>query len=432
MKASRGSWVESANQPESDFPLENLPFGRFVPVDSDRAEPRLGVAIGDQILDLKAFASAVDVPASASKAFECLEAGDLNAFMALKRHQHAQVRTGLTAILSKDNRADAARVAGCLVPQARAQMLMPCTVGDYTDFYASIHHARSVGSLFRPDNPLLPNYKWVPIGYHGRSSTLQVSGGEIPRPYGQMKPAEGPPVFGPCQRLDFELEVGFFVGAGNASGVPIPIAQAEDHFFGLCLLNDWSARDIQSWEYQPLGPFLSKNFATTISPWIVTREALAPFRVPFTRPAEDPPPLPYLSDRANQEAGGIDLQLQISIASAEMRARKLAPHILARSNLKYAYWTMAQLITHHASNGCQLRPGDLLGSGTMSGPDPAEAGSLLELTRGGKEALTLPSGETRRFIEDGDAIEITGFCHNANSVRIGLGQCRAVVGRVGC
>ena len=428
MKTTLGSWLASANQPESDFPIENLPFGRFIPAGQDGADPRLGVAIGDQILDLKALAQAVALPATESQAFAPLEAGDLNAFMALDRHQHQKLRTRLTALLSEENRGDAARVAGCLVPQAQAHMVMPCAVGDYTDFYASIHHATSVGSLFRPDNPLLPNYKWVPIGYHGRSSTLQVSGGEIRRPHGQIKPPEGPPVFGPCQRLDFELEVGFFVGAGNASGVPIPISHAEDHFFGLCLLNDWSARDIQSWEYQPLGPFLSKNFATTISPWIVTREALEPFRVPFTRPSDDPPPLPYLSHPANQQAGGIDLHLQISIASADMRARKIAPHILARTNLKYAYWTMAQLITHHASNGCQLRPGDLLGSGTMSGPDPAEAGSLLELTRGGKEAIALPSGEIRRFIEDGDAIEITGFCQNASAVRIGLGRCRAVVG----
>ncbi|MBM3375168.1 MAG: fumarylacetoacetase [Betaproteobacteria bacterium] len=425
---TRGSWVASANHPESEFPIENLPFGRFMPTGLDQADPRLGVAIGDQILDLGALVRAIPIPADESAAFAPLAAGDLNAFMALHKKYHQQVRARLTAILSKNGQGDAARVQGCLVPQSQARMVMPCTVGDYTDFYTSIHHATSVGSLFRPDNPLLPNYKWVPIGYHGRSSTLQVSGGDIPRPSGQIKPAEGPPVFGPCQKLDFELEVGFFLGAGNAPGVPIPIAEAEDHFFGLCLLNDWSARDIQSWEYQPLGPFLSKNFATTLSPWIVTREALAPFRVPYTRPVDDPAPLPYLTDPENQQAGGIDLHLQISIQSAEMRARNLSPHVLAKTNLKYSFWTMAQLITHHSSNGCLMRSGDLLGSGTMSGPDSSEAGSLLELTRGGKEALTLPSGETRRFIEDGDAIEITGFCQNASATRIGLGSCRAVIG----
>lgn len=425
---TRGSWVASANHPDSEFPIENLPFGRFVPTGIDQAHSRLGVAIGDQILDLSAYVHATPIPADESAAFAPLEVGDLNAFMALHKKYHQQVRARLAAVLSETGRGEAARVQSCLVPQSQAHMVMPCTVGDYTDFYSSIHHATTVGSLFRPDNPLLPNYKWVPIGYHGRSSTLQVSGGDIPRPFGQIKPAEGPPVFGPCQKLDFELEVGFFLGPGNAPGVPIPIAEAEDHFFGLCLLNDWSARDIQSWEYQPLGPFLSKNFATTLSPWIVTREALAPFRVPYTRPVDDPAPLPYLSDPMNQQAGGIDLHLQISIQSAEMRARSLAPLILAKTNLRYSYWTLAQMIAHHSSNGCLMQPGDLLGSGTMSGPDPTEAGSLLELTRGGKDPITLPSGETRRFIEDGDAIEITGFCENTSSVRIGLGRCRAVIG----
>jgi fumarylacetoacetase len=362
-----------------------------------------------------------------SLAFAPLEAGDLNAFMALGADARQRVRQRLTALLAEKNSAAVQGIQGCLVPQSEAQMVMPCTVGDYTDFYASIYHATSVGKLFRPDNPLLPNYKWVPIGYHGRSSTIDVSGRVIPRPSGQIKPPEGPPVFGPCQRLDFELEVGFFLGAGNPSGLPIGMTEAEDHLFGLCLLNDWSARDIQSWEYQPLGPFLSKNFATTLSPWIVTREALAPFRVAYTRPSEDPAPLAYLSDPANVSAGGIDLHLQITIETADMRQRNIPAYVLARSNLKYAYWTVAQMITHHCSNGCLMRPGDLLGSGTMSGPQPSEAGSLLELTRGGREALVLPSGETRRFIEDGDAIEITGFCQNSHSVRIGLGSCRGVI-----
>jgi fumarylacetoacetase len=424
---TKGSWVASANHPETDFPIENLPFGRFIPTGSDRADPRLGVAIGDQILDLTALTKTVALSVEESLAFAPLEAGDLNAFMALGADARQKVRQRLTALLAEKNSAAVQGIQDCLVPQSEAQMVMPCTVGDYTDFYASIHHATSVGKLFRPDNPLLPNYKWVPIGYHGRSSTIDVSGRVIPRPSGQIKPPEGPPVFGPCQRLDFELEVGFFLGAGNPSGLPIGMTEAEDHLFGLCLLNDWSARDIQSWEYQPLGPFLSKNFATTLSPWIVTREALAPFRVAYTRPSEDPAPLAYLSDPANVSAGGIDLHLQITIETADMRQRNIPAYVLARSNLKYAYWTVAQMITHHCSNGCLMRPGDLLGSGTMSGPQPSEAGSLLELTRGGREALVLPSGETRRFIEDGDAIEITGFCQNSHSVRIGLGSCRGVI-----
>lgn len=426
---TQGSWVASANSADTDFPIENLPFGRFVLAHDDNAEPRVGVAIGDQILDCQALERSGCIPAEDAAFFAPLAAGDLNAFMALGGHARRRVRDRLTALLSAEakEKGMATGLAGCLVPQSQVEMVMPCRVGDYTDFYASIHHATAVGRLFRPDNPLLPNYKWVPIGYHGRSSTLGVSGAQIARPSGQIKPPEGHPVFGPCQRLDFELEVGFFIGQGNQLGSPIPIAQAHDQLFGLCLLNDWSARDIQSWEYQPLGPFLSKNFATTISPWIVTQEALAPFRVAYERPAEDPAPLGYLEDEENRRRGGFDLHLQISIQTAEMRARHLPAHVLATTNLRYSYWTAAQLITHHASNGCLLQAGDLLGSGTMSGPDSSEAGSLLELTRGGKEPLVLPSGESRRFIEDGDAIEITGFCQNANAVRIGMGSCRASI-----
>ena len=426
---TQGSWVDSANVADTDFPLENLPFGRFVLADGDNADPRVGVAIGDQILDCQALERSGSIPAEDAAFFAPLAAGDLNAFMAMGGHARRRVRDRLTALLSAEVKAKAlaTRLAGCLVPQSQVEMVMPCRVGDYTDFYASIHHATAVGRLFRPDNPLLPNYKWVPIGYHGRSSTLAVSGAQITRPSGQIKPPEGNPVFGPSQRLDFELEVGFFIGQGNQLGAPIPIVQAHDQLFGLCLLNDWSARDIQSWEYQPLGPFLSKNFATTISPWIVTQEALAPFRVAYERPAEDPAPLGYLEDEENRRSGGFDLHLEISIQTAEMRARHLPAHVLATTNLRYSYWTAAQLITHHASNGCLLQAGDLLGSGTMSGPDPSEAGSLLELTKGGKEPLTLPSGESRRFIEDGDAIEITGFCQNAAAVLIGMGSCRASI-----
>ncbi|MEY3669574.1 MAG: hypothetical protein RL258_969 [Pseudomonadota bacterium] len=424
---TQGSWVASANAADADFPIENLPFGRFVVPHDDNADPRVGVAIGDQILDCAALETSGCIPAEDAAAFSPLAAGDLNAFMAMDGQARRRVRDRLSALLSAEAKDMASALAGCLVPQSRVVMVMPCQVGDYTDFYASIHHATAVGRLFRPDNPLLPNYKWVPIGYHGRSSTLGVSGAEIARPSGQIKPAEDNPLFGPCQRLDFELEVGFFVGPGNRWGTPISIAQAEEHLFGLCLLNDWSARDIQSWEYQPLGPFLSKNFATTISPWIVTQEALAPYRVAYERPVEDPAPLGYLDDEKNRRHGGFDLHLQISIQTAEMRKRQYAAHVLATTNLRYSYWTAAQLITHHASNGCLMNPGDLLGSGTMSGPDPSEAGSLLELTKGGKESLVLPSGESRCFLEDGDTVEITGFCQNAAAVRIGMGSCRASI-----
>jgi len=292
-----------------------------------------------------------------------------------------------------------------------------------------VHHATTVGKQFRPDNPLLPNYKWVPIGYHGRASSIGVSGQVFKRPQGQTKaPDAAEPGFGPSKRLDYELELGFFVGRGNALGEPIAIAEAEDHLFGVALLNDWSARDIQAWEYQPLGPFLSKNFASTLSPWIVTMEALAPFRARFERPAGDPQPLAYLDAPSNRESGALDITLEVLLQTAKMRAEGLAPARLTRGNTtEAAYWTAAQLVAHHTVNGCNLQPGDLLGSGTLSGPQPDEAGSLIELTQGGKQPITLPNGEKRTFLEDGDTLVIRGYCERAGAVRIGLGEVSGTV-----
>ncbi|MBU3723934.1 MAG: fumarylacetoacetase [Burkholderiaceae bacterium] len=418
-KKTQGSWVESANRAAIDFPIENLPYGAFRRRGSNESV-RIGVAIGDHILDCARLAEIVGRDAVPS----ALVDGNLNGFMAMGPAARKAFRAKLTGWLAAGS-PDAARLAPALVAQSEAEMQLPCTIGDYTDFYASIHHATAVGKLFRPDAPLLPNYKWVPIGYHGRGSSIGVSGQRVVRPVGQVKAAteSSPPEFGPCRRLDIELEVGGFVAVGNALGSPIPMAQAEDHLFGVCILNDWSARDIQAWEYQPLGPFLAKNFASTISPWIVTKEALEPFRVPYERPATDPKTLPYITSTVNEQRGGINMVLEFYLQTAKMRASGQPPQLLSKSNLRYAYWTMAQILTHHASNGCNLQPGDLMGSGTMSGPQPSEAGSLLELTLGGKQPITLASGETRTFLEDGDAVTLKAFCASDNAVRIGLGEC---------
>jgi fumarylacetoacetase len=418
-KITQGSWVESANRPGNDFPIENLPYGTF-----RRSAPqqpaRTGIAIGDQILDFTSVAEILGaevIPAP-------LRQGDLNAFMAMGPSVRQSFRHQLTGWLGADA-SEASRLKAALVPQSDVQMQLPCRIGDYTDFYASIHHATAVGKLFRPDAPLLPNYKWVPIGYHGRGSSIGVSGQQIVRPTGQIKAAADgqPPEFGACRRLDIELEVGAFIGAENMLGQPVSMTNAEDHLFGLCILNDWSARDIQAWEYQPLGPFLAKNFASTISPWIVTMEALAPFRVPTQRPADDPQPLPYISSPEDRSQGGINMTLEFLLQTAKMRAAGQPPQQLSVSNLRYAYWTFAQMLTHHTSNGCNLQAGDLLGSGTMSGPKPSEAGSLLELTAGGKAPVMLANGETRTFLEDGDVVVLKAYCESPDAVRIGLGEC---------
>ncbi|MFO1216820.1 MAG: fumarylacetoacetase [Burkholderiaceae bacterium] len=420
------SWVASANAPQADFPLQNLPLARLRRRGTADAW-RVGVAIGDQVLDLELALARCPWPRDAEPLLKPLAEGDLLALMRLG----AEARRAVRVVLSRALRAgseQAPRLGSCLVPQAEVEFDLPCRIGDYTDFYTGIHHATTVGKLFRPDNPLLPNYKWVPIGYHGRASSIRVSGHAFARPRGQiMLPEAQAPVFEPCRRLDYELELGIFVGAGNADGTPIPMARAEDDWFGMVLLNDWSARDVQAWEYQPLGPFLSKSFATTISPWVVTHEALAPYRLPFTRPAGDPQPLPYLDSPLNREAGAIDITLEVSLHTAQMRAAGLPPHRLSTSNFHDAYWTVAQLIAHHSSNGCNLMPGDLLGTGTLSGPRPEQGASLLELSHGGRQPITLPNGEKRVFLADGDSVILRGWCAREGAARVGFGSCVATV-----
>ena len=407
------SWVASANEAGTDFPIQNLPFGRFRAAGSSEAF-RIGVAIGDQVLDLRAAG--------------LIDTDDMNALMEAGTKERQALRAAISAGLAEGSDKQAAW-SKALLPQARAEMTVPCRIGDYTDFYTGIHHATTIGKLFRPDQPLMPNYKWVPIGYHGRASSIGVSGETFKRPHGQTKaPDAAEPSFGPSKRLDYELELGFFIGRGNAQGEPIAIADAEEHLFGVTLLNDWSARDLQAWEYQPLGPFLSKSFASTLSPWLVTMEALAPFRSKFERPAGDPQPLPYLDSASNRESGALDITLEVLLQTAKMRAEGVAPVRLTRGNTaEAAYWTAAQLVAHHTVNGCNLQPGDMLGSGTLSGPKPDEAGSLIELTLGGKQPITLPNGEKRTFLEDGDTLVIRGYCERAGAVRIGLGEVSGTV-----
>ncbi|MFN9278747.1 MAG: fumarylacetoacetase [Betaproteobacteria bacterium] len=443
------SWVALANAEDTDFPLQNLPFGCFtapsVAAHDTAGTPRVGIAIGDQVLDLRLVQHALLTSGSPAWALTPdtarldtlrdglapLAGGDLNAFMALGPAVRRSLRAWLSAALAQGSPLQNA-LQPCLLAQSNSVMQLPCSVGDYTDFYTGIHHATTVGKLFRPDNPLLPNYKWVPIGYHGRASSLIVSGTPVRRPLGQLKaPTAETPTVGPCQRLDYELELGALIGTGNARGTRVPLAQAEDHLFGLVLLNDWSARDVQAWEYQPLGPFLAKNFASTLSPWVVTMEALAPFRTAFTRPAiegGDPGTLPYLEGEANQACGAFDLTLEVELQTAAMRAAGLPPQRLSRGRwTEAAWWTLAQLVTHHTMGGCNLQPGDLLGTGTLSGPGPAQAGSLLELSGGGKSPLTLPGGETRTFLQDGDTLTLRAWGEKPGVRRIGLGACSGTV-----
>jgi fumarylacetoacetase len=416
------SWVASANTGNTDFPIQNLPYGVFRRAGSDE-QFRLGVAIGDQILDLAAARMAGIFAGLESKEFDRAILSDkLNGMMNLGNAVWSQLRLALSRALREGASAQAA-LQTCLLPQSQAEYALPAQIGDYTDFYTSVHHATAVGKLFRPDNPLLPNYKWVPIGYHGRSSSIAVSGQQFRRPLGQtMPPNATAPVFGSAKRMDYEMEIGIFVGNGNALGDSIDIQQAEQHVFGLCLLNDWSARDMQAWEYQPLGPFLAKNFASTISPWVVTLEALAPYRKAWSRDAADPQPLPYLESRDLRESGAFDIQLEVLLQTAKMRQEGLPAQRLSLSNFRHSYWTVSQLITHHTVNGCNLRPGDLLGSGTQSGPAPEEAGSLLELTEGGKKPIALANGEQRIFIEDGDSIVMRGWTQKDGAPRIGFGE----------
>lgn len=408
--ANLRSWIESANAPDADFPLQNLPVCHYIYGN----ELKIGIAVGDFLLDF--------VPYFNSFMAEGAETADIELAASHKTRRKLIKDLSIEASDSAKNligKHFLHRIESC-------QFVPPFAIGDYTDFYCSIFHATNVGAMFRPDNPLLPNYKYIPIGYHGRASSIVVSGTDIKRPKGQTRPdAEKPPSYIPCKNLDYEMEVGFFVGKGNTLGESIPIDEAENHIFGLCLVNDWSARDMQAWEYQPLGPFLAKSFATTVSPFVVTMEALAPFRVPaFERDENDPQPLDYLNGETNQKFGGIDLKLEVYIQTEKMRAEMIEPHLLSRSNMKDLYWTIGQMLTHHASNGCNLQPGDLMATGTVSGKEKSERGCLLELTWRGKEPIELPNGEQRRFLEDGDEIIMKAFCEREGFRRIGFGECR--------
>lgn len=394
------SWVESANHPETDFPIQNLPYATFRRRGEERA--RLGVAIGEMLLDLT----------------EALQVASMHAVMSMPRTARSALRRRISAHLAKYS----SGAEQSLSRIGEAELLLPCDIPDYTDFYASIHHATNVGSMFRPDNPLLPNYKWLPVGYHGRASSVVVSGTPIRRPSGQLvSNPSGPPAFASCRLLDYELELGALLGPGNTMGEPIPVAQAEDHLVGVCLLNDWSARDIQTWEYQPLGPFLAKSFGTSISPWVVTMDALEPFRCPVpVRPQGDPLPLPHLAAPGDT---AFRINLEVWLRSAHMAE----PVRLSSGDFASMYWTLAQMIAHHSSNGCPLRPGDLIGSGTVSGPEKQNRGSLLELTWRGTDPIELPTGETRKFLEDGDEVILRGWCEAPGFRRIGLGECHGVI-----
>ncbi|MCX5762976.1 MAG: fumarylacetoacetase [Gemmatimonadetes bacterium] len=424
------SWVDGANAPDTDFPITNLPFGVFRHDFEER--PRVGIAIGDRVLDGLAAMRAGLFNTLDPAVRDALASWTLNPLMTLGRGDARAVRGVVHRLLRADTaegeRAQA--LAGDILASPDAiGMCVPAEIGDYTDFYASVFHATNVGSMFRPDNPLLPNYKWMPIGYHGRASSIVASGTPVRRPHGQTaaNPA-GPPTRTASARLDYELEIGAFIARGNRVGDTIPLAEAEEHLFGLCLLNDWSARDLQQWEYQPLGPFLAKNFATTVSPWIVTLDALAPFRTPsFARPDGDPSPLPYLDDPTDRAHGGFGITLEVWLRTAAMRDAGRPAERLSHGSFGSMYWTLAQMLTHHASNGCNLRPGDLIGSGTVSGPERDARGCLLELAWRGQEPVTLSTGETRAFLHDGDEVTLRGWCARDGFRRIGFGECRGQV-----
>ena len=426
--AALTSWVASAQAPGSDFTIQNLPFGVFQRRSSGgHGAAVIGVAIGDQIVDMQAAFKAGIFEGAASHAASLLQGATLNPFMAAGGQAWSALRLALSRALRTGSSAEG-KLKGALLGMADVDMVLPAHIGDYTDFFTSIHHATSVGKLFRPDNPLLPNYKYVPIAYHGRSSSIGVSGQAFPRPKGQLKAAaDAAPVFAACQRLDYELELAVWIGPANAQGSRVAMADAEAHAFGMCLLNDWSARDMQTWEYQPLGPFLAKNFASTISPWVVTMEALEPFRSTWSRADGDPQPLSYLDAPGNRACGAIDIAVEAWVQTQKMRAGQFAPQRLSQSSFRHAYWTIAQMIAHHTSGGCNLQPGDLLGTGTQSGPTPEQAGSILELTRGGKEALLLSSGEKRTFLEDHDTLILKAHCAKPGFARVGFGECAGTV-----
>jgi fumarylacetoacetase len=424
----RRCWVASADR-HADFPIQNLPLGIFSP---QGGAPRGGVAIGDEIFDLGAALELDLLTGAAATAAQAAAGATLNPLFALGRDARVALRKRVGELLDADGK-DRARAEGArsklLHRAADCRLHVPATVGDYTDFFAGINHATNAGKLFRPDNPLMPNYKYVPIGYHGRASSIGVSGTDVRRPEGQRKPAnETVPTFGPCRNLDYELELGVWIGPGNELGHPIPIAEASQHIAGFCLLNDWSARDIQGWEYQPLGPFLGKSFFTTVSPWVITPEALAPFLgAQAPRPSGDPAPLPYLLDAADQSGGALDIALDVSMLTPGLKAKGMPAHRLSTGNARDLYWTVAQLVTHHTSNGCNLRPGDIFGTGTISGTGADSLGSLLEISVGGRQPIELPSGETRRFLEDGDTVIMRAHCRRDGYASIGFGECRGTV-----
>ncbi|MEO5794261.1 MAG: fumarylacetoacetase [Rhodoferax sp.] len=413
------SWVLSAQQPGTDFPLQNLPYCVFRRSGSQEAW-RGGVAIGDTILDMAAAYALGVFSSLAAEAAQTACASTLNGLMALGPSAWSALRLALSRLL-RDGAPEAAQLQACLVAQVDAEYAVSAGIGDYTDFFTSQHHALNAGRIFQPQNALLPNFKWLPIGYHGRASTVAISGTAVARPHGQTRaPEAAAPRFGPTQGLDYEVELGIFVGPGNPQGTSIALDDAEDHAFGLCLLNDWSARDVQAWESMPLGPFMAKNFLTSVSPWIVTLEALAPFRVPLPREATDPPALPYLQ---SQQVQAFDIQLEAWLTpQGEVHATRLS-----HTSYRHAYWSVAHMLAQHTSNGCALLPGDLLGTGTQSGPQPGEEGCLLELTRGGQNLLTLPSGVQRGYLQDGDSVLLRGVCERAGFARIGFGECHGQI-----
>ena len=425
MSKSRKSWVASANEAERGFPLQNLPFCAFQVRGGGQ---HLGVGIGDSILDLAMLARSKAMNGVAVDVREACTEPTLNQLMACGEAKTRDLRFALTEMLADDAPVSTVEMLRPLMyAMCDVQYCVPVAIGDYTDFYASIHHATNVGKLFRPDQPLMPNYKFVPIGYHGRASSIVISGTAVKRPYGQTKPPSAEaPVFGPSRQMDYEVELGAYIGTGNVLGSPIDIDQAAEHIFGVSLVNDWSARDIQAWEYQPLGPFLGKSFATAVSPWVVTKDALEPFRVPLAARAEgDPKPLAYLSSRDASQ--GIDIHLEVFLTTKKMREMSLDPVRLSTVSAKELYWSFAQMVAHHTSNGCNLRTGDLLASGTISGSQPGSQGSLLEITRRGAEPLKLPSGEERGFLEDGDEVIFRGFCEREGIPRISLGECKGLI-----
>ena len=431
------SWLAAANAAGTDFPIQNLPIGVFRRRGTYEAL-RGGVAIGDQVVDLPRVGKLLSSLARggtarfdtglAAQACATCDQPTLNAYLALGPDAWSALRLALSRAL-REGAAQQDALVECLVPQADAELVLPITVGDYTDFYASIHHATRVGSLFRPDQPLMPNYTWLPVAYHGRSSSVVVSGTDIRRPRGQTRPPSAlAPTLGASARLDYELELGVIVGTGNELGQRILLERAETHVYGLCLLNDWSARDIQAWEYQPLGPFAGKNFATTLSPWLVSLEALEPFRAPWSRAPADTQPLAYLDGADNRARGALDIQVEARLQTAAMRQKELPAQPLGRTSFgEAAYWTIAQMLAHHTLNGCALRAGDLLGTGTLSGPRSDQAGCLLELSEGGKQPLTLASGETRTFLQDGDLLSLHAWCERDGAARIGFGAATGLV-----